>query len=677
MFELNRTVAGVTKMFSSDEENMLRHVVMPLPGHRPVGDSSPRSSHVAGSGLAQLLDALGVAVLPTMPDARDEKEIVEALLELRPFVPAYNAQDPIAEAARAAVQSDHMLPPLRVLVEAGVVGRELADVLCVQAPQLWMGTIGRQLYVLGGEPLETLRVLEQKGLSEHELKELAQALDMTVTLRTSAVDLRTFARAMLGAICNGDDRPLQPLSILLKFGIVQVTDLDNHALKSVTTAAAFKLFQPGFDTFGVRMQREYLPAHRARTLRDAAAIQTVWAACGNERDLQEAGYRLLKRSIITGAIDHASRSCGEAVLSLLRDRYADPNPPQGLTFLARLIVDAGEISEAIRFEANPQREGPRMQAFYTLLEKLAASGWRLMGATCTTESIKGWRTQVQSSPHCLGALKSVLQAILPGSAREAEPAAAAQPSFLADCRWPLNAPADVDLLIKHAHTDEGVGPLLEALAVQLRYPFGISVFSALLLAVPVEQLGVRSRTLLAFPFAPTSLSNVQIELLRTLWTDPSSRRLLAEAVARCPDEATRHSFATSLVAVEIAVQWLDMLNPEIGLAVQSDPCYVDHEGRTALHYAATADLVRVLVACGVDPDCRDTSGMTALHSAIANGNASVVLALLEAQADPDASMPDGTDPLALAIDLYRNGQLHAFEVIVQGLWKARAARLAP
>jgi ankyrin repeat protein len=73
----------------------------------------------------------------------------------------------------------------------------------------------------------------------------------------------------------------------------------------------------------------------------------------------------------------------------------------------------------------------------------------------------------------------------------------------------------------------------------------------------------------------------------------------------------------------------------------------------ALHAGATrgdAEIVRMLLEAGADPNARQERGFVPLHSAAANGNAPVVELLLKHGARADARADDGKTPNDMAAD---------------------------
>ena len=74
---------------------------------------------------------------------------------------------------------------------------------------------------------------------------------------------------------------------------------------------------------------------------------------------------------------------------------------------------------------------------------------------------------------------------------------------------------------------------------------------------------------------------------------------------------------------------------------------------TALHAGATrgdAEIVRMLLEAGADPNARQERGFAPLHSAAANGNAPVVELLLKHGARADAKADDGKTPADMATE---------------------------
>jgi uncharacterized protein len=84
-----------------------------------------------------------------------------------------------------------------------------------------------------------------------------------------------------------------------------------------------------------------------------------------------------------------------------------------------------------------------------------------------------------------------------------------------------------------------------------------------------------------------------------------------------------------------------------------NPNQADRNGWTPLHFAAqecSLEAVKALLALGVDIDAQDSNGNTPLSNAVFGytGEGSVVMALLEAGADPEKRNFHGVSPRSLA-----------------------------
>lgn len=95
-------------------------------------------------------------------------------------------------------------------------------------------------------------------------------------------------------------------------------------------------------------------------------------------------------------------------------------------------------------------------------------------------------------------------------------------------------------------------------------------------------------------------------------------------------------------------------------------CRVTLSGKTLLHMACSADMVRVLVAAGSDIEAGDDRDGTALHAAAERGCAEVVTALLDCGAAIDARTLGGMTALHAAVA--------AEPTVSPPFWKAGEAR---
>jgi len=120
--------------------------------------------------------------------------------------------------------------------------------------------------------------------------------------------------------------------------------------------------------------------------------------------------------------------------------------------------------------------------------------------------------------------------------------------------------------------------------------------------------------------------------------------------SRQDDVALQRAAIGSVAAVDVLLNY------------GADPDYENARGETALIAAASpsgdfgfagedgsnAEIVRHLVAAGVDVNHLDRVGLTALHRASSGGFRGTVRALLEAGATVDAVSDDGITPLMVA-----------------------------
>ena len=82
----------------------------------------------------------------------------------------------------------------------------------------------------------------------------------------------------------------------------------------------------------------------------------------------------------------------------------------------------------------------------------------------------------------------------------------------------------------------------------------------------------------------------------------------------------------------------------------------NQRGETLLHVACghrRVDAVRVLLACGADPESRSAHGFTPLTTCVIDADRVLVELLLDWGADPDGAGPEGLTPLMLAAMLDR------------------------
>ena len=87
------------------------------------------------------------------------------------------------------------------------------------------------------------------------------------------------------------------------------------------------------------------------------------------------------------------------------------------------------------------------------------------------------------------------------------------------------------------------------------------------------------------------------------------------------------------------------------LVAGAAPDHQNHDGETALHFAAELDhgeVVVWLLDAGVDPNARNRQGRTALHVAVSKGRRSAVGLLLQRGAQVHIKDVDGCSPLDIA-----------------------------
>jgi len=74
----------------------------------------------------------------------------------------------------------------------------------------------------------------------------------------------------------------------------------------------------------------------------------------------------------------------------------------------------------------------------------------------------------------------------------------------------------------------------------------------------------------------------------------------------------------------------------------------DEDGWTPLHFAATKEIVELLINEGADVNAKNKWGGTPLHAAATNGKKETVELLIAADADVNAKAKDGKTPLDMA-----------------------------
>ena len=92
----------------------------------------------------------------------------------------------------------------------------------------------------------------------------------------------------------------------------------------------------------------------------------------------------------------------------------------------------------------------------------------------------------------------------------------------------------------------------------------------------------------------------------------------------------------------------DVTQVECSLSGEDDPDWIDEEGSTALHYARSAAMVRLLISYDADVNARDNDGFTVLMSAATRNIAASVSDLLVHGANVDAKDNEGKTALDYA-----------------------------
>lgn len=83
------------------------------------------------------------------------------------------------------------------------------------------------------------------------------------------------------------------------------------------------------------------------------------------------------------------------------------------------------------------------------------------------------------------------------------------------------------------------------------------------------------------------------------------------------------------------------------------------------------DIVRLLLANGADPNCREAGGYTPLHAAAQNGDIEIISALLYGGADLEARGDDGKLPVDIALDAE---QEEAARLLMEGITRRNRTR---